>query len=248
MICVKCNTANPDGAKFCMSCGAPLGVACANCGAELPSEAQFCFACGQKIGAPVAAPEPAEAARIEQYIPAELLAKLESARTRGGMQGERRVVTMLFCDVKGSTAAAEKLDPEEWADIMNGAFEHLISPVYAYEGTLARLMGDAILAFFGAPIAHEDDPQRAVLAGLEILAAIEPYKQEIKSKWGFDFDVRVGINTGLVVVGEVGSDLRVEYTALGDAVNLAARMEQTAEPGTVQISEQTHTDRALFVV
>lgn len=223
-----------------MSCGSALGLACPNCAAELPSEAQFCFVCGQKVGAPVEEPAPAEAARIEQYIPAELLAKLESARTRGGMQGERRVVTMLFCDVKGSTATAEKLDPEEWADIMNGAFEHLISPVYAYEGTLARLMGDAILAFFGAPIAHEDDPQRAVLAGLEILAAIEPYKQEIKTKWGFDFDVRVGINTGLVVVGEVGSDLRVEYTALGDAVNLAARMEQAAEPGTVLISEQTH--------
>ena len=156
------------------------------------------------------------------------------------MQGERRTVTMLFCDVQGSTAAAEKLDPEEWAEIINGAFEHLIEPVYRYEGTLARLMGDAILAFFGAPIAHEDDPQRAVMAGLEIIEGIAPYREEVKSKWGLDFDVRIGINTGLVVVGEVGSDLRVEYTALGDAINLAARMEQTARPGTVQISGDTH--------
>ncbi|MDA0799710.1 MAG: zinc-ribbon domain-containing protein [Chloroflexi bacterium] len=231
MNCPKCATTNPDGAKFCMSCGSAMAQGCTNCAAELPTGSQFCFVCGQKVGAPVEEPKPAETARIEQYIPAELLAKLESARTGGGMQGERRVVTMLFCDVKGSTATAEKLDPEEWADIMNGAFEHLTSPVYAYEGTLARLMGDAILAFFGAPIAHEDDPQRAVLAGLEILRAIEPYKKQIEAQWGFEFDVLVGINTGLVVVGEVGSDLRVEYTALGDAVNLAARMEQTSVPG-----------------
>ena len=144
------------------------------------------------------------------------------------MQGERRIVTMLFCDVAGSTAAAGKLDPKEWAEVMNGAFEHLIAPVYQYEGTLARLMGDAILAFFGAPVAHEDDPQRAVMAGLDILDGIQPYKEEVRARWGLDFEVRVGINTGLVVVGEVGSDLRMEYTALGDAINVAARMEQTA--------------------
>ena len=178
---------------------------------------------------------------MEQYIPKELLAKLESASAGGsGVSGERRVVTMLFCDVTGSTAAAEQLDPEEWAQIMNGAFEHLIAPVYRYEGTLARLMGDAILAFFGAPIAHEDDPHRAVLAGLEISQAIIPYREQVQREWGVDFQVRVGINTGLVVVGEVGSDLRVEYTALGDAINLAARMEQAAEPGTVLISADTH--------
>jgi class 3 adenylate cyclase/tetratricopeptide (TPR) repeat protein len=178
--------------------------------------------------------------RLSQYIPPELLSKLESARASGGMMGERRVVTMLFCDVQGSTQAAEQLDPEEWADIMNGAFSRLIEPVYKYEGTLARLMGDAILAFFGAPIGHEDDPQRAALAALDILQDVEPYRAEVKSKWGIDFNVRIGINTGLVVVGEVGSDLRVEYTALGDAVNLAARMEQTAEPGTIQVSSDTH--------
>jgi class 3 adenylate cyclase/tetratricopeptide (TPR) repeat protein len=156
------------------------------------------------------------------------------------MAGERRIVTVLFCDVKGSTAIAEQLDPEEWAEIMNGVFQYLIEPVYRYEGTLARLMGDAILAFFGAPIAHEDDPQRAVLAGLGILEGIRPYREKIKRERGFDFDVRVGINTGLVVVGEVGSDLRVEYTAMGDAVNLASRMEQSAQPGSVQISGNTY--------
>jgi class 3 adenylate cyclase/tetratricopeptide (TPR) repeat protein len=156
------------------------------------------------------------------------------------MEGERRVVTILFCDVKGSTAAAESMDPEDWAEVMNGAFEHLIAPIYRLEGTLARLMGDAILAFFGAPITHEDDPERAVLAGLQIVNGIAPYRERVHAQWGLDFNVRVGINTGLVVVGEVGSDLRLEYTAMGDAVNLAARMEQTATPGTVQVAEETY--------
>jgi class 3 adenylate cyclase/tetratricopeptide (TPR) repeat protein len=147
---------------------------------------------------------------------------------------------MLFCDVRGSTSMAERLDPEEWTDVMNAAYEHLITPVYRYEGTVARLMGDAILAFFGAPTAHEDDPQRAVMAGLEIVASIGPFRDRLARGRGLDLDVRVGINTGPVVVGEVGSELRREYSAMGDAVNVAARMEQTARPGTVQITEDTY--------
>ncbi len=177
---------------------------------------------------------------LHQYIPEELMKKLQAARDKGGMVGERRVVTMLFCDLKGSTAAAEGLDPEDWTEIMNGAFALMIKPVYHYEGTIARLMGDALLAFFGAPIAHEDDPRRAILAGLDIVEAIKPYREQIRERYGVDFDVRVGINTGLVVVGAVGSDLRMEYSALGDAINLAARMEQTAEPGTVRIAHDTY--------
>jgi class 3 adenylate cyclase/tetratricopeptide (TPR) repeat protein len=147
---------------------------------------------------------------------------------------------MLFCDVRGSTSMAEGLDPEEWTDVMNAAYEHLIPPVYRYEGTVARLMGDAILAFFGAPTAHEDDPQRAVMAGLEIVASIGLFRERLARERGLDLNVRVGINTGPVVVGEVGSELRREYSAMGDAVNVAARMEQTAEPGTVQITEDTY--------
>jgi class 3 adenylate cyclase len=176
----------------------------------------------------------------DKFLPPELAAKLREASGKAGMEGERRVVTMLFCDVKGSTAAAEQLDPEEWTEVINGAFEFMIRPVYKYEGTVARLMGDSILAFFGAPIAHEDDAERGVRAGLDIIEGMGPFRQSVEERFNIRFDVRVGINTGEVVVGAVGSDLRMEYTAIGDAINLASRMEQTAAPGTVQIAHDTY--------
>jgi class 3 adenylate cyclase/tetratricopeptide (TPR) repeat protein len=188
---------------------------CPTCGAENPEGARFCNACGERL-------EPT------------------SPTGQGAPSGERRVVTMLFCDVRGSTAMAEQLDPEDWTDVMNEAYAHLIEPVVRHEGTVARLMGDAILAFFGAPTAHEDDPQRAVMAGLEIVTSITELREKLARERGLDLNVRVGINTGPVVVGEVGSVLKQEYSAMGDAVNVAARMEQTAEPGTVQITEDTY--------
>lgn len=161
-------------------------------------------------------------------------------QTAQSMQGERRVVTILFCDVAGSTELAGSLDPEIWAEIMHEAFNYLVTPIYRYEGTVARLMGDAVLAFFGAPIAHEDDSERAVLAGLDILSEIRPFADELKHEFDLEFNVRVGINTGPVVVGEIGSDLAMEYTAMGDAANVAARMEQSAAPGTILVSEATY--------
>jgi class 3 adenylate cyclase/tetratricopeptide (TPR) repeat protein len=163
-----------------------------------------------------------------------------------GPEGERRNVTILFCDVTGSTAASEGLDPEDWTEIMNGVYGTMIRPVYRYEGTVARLMGDAILAFFGAPVTHEDDPQRAVLAGLEIVEGFGAYREQVMRQWGVDINLRVGVNTGLVVVGEVGAGQHTEYTAMGDAINVAARMEQTAQPGTVQIAEDTFRAVAPF--
>ncbi|HZD21838.1 MAG TPA: adenylate/guanylate cyclase domain-containing protein, partial [Acidimicrobiia bacterium] len=176
---------------------------------------------------------------LSRYLPEELLAKMRSAREGQSMEGERRTVTMLFADIQGSTSSAEKLDPEDWADIMNGAFERLIAPIYRYEGTLAQLRGDSTLAFFGAPIAHEDDPVRALRAGLAMVDAMTMYGVEVEARWGVPAHVRVGVNTGLVVVGAMGSDLRVEYSALGDAINVAARMEQTADPDTVRVTGHT---------
>src|ERR1041385_4821808 len=196
MKCPNCQTSNPDQAKFCMNCGYSLA-------ATPHAEQRGIDHLHGKNHA------------LDKFIPPELMNKIEAARAQDAMVGERRVITMLFCDVKGSTAAAEKVDPETWTDIMNGAFERMIRQIYKYEGLVPRLMGDAILAFFGAPIAHEDDPQRAVLAGLEIQEGIKPYAEEIRRKHGLEFGLRVGINTGLVVVGEIGSDLRMEYTAIG---------------------------------
>ena len=240
MNCPTCNAANPSGARFCNNCGTRLPTGCPNCGHVNQPGSKFCNNCGFKLdaaGAPAADVSPASP--LDRYLPPELRAKLEAARSTRAGADERRIVTILFCDVKGSTAAASQLDPEEWAEIINGAFEHMIAPIYRYEGTVARLMGDGILAFFGAPIAHEDDPQRAALAGLEIVQGIADYCVLVQRRWGLPLEVRVGINTGLVLVGEVGSDMRTEYTALGDAINIAARMEQTAQPGTVQVAEDT---------
>ena len=265
--CPRCRVDLPPDADFCDNCAYPLTVAAAAqwplhqgrpvtstadeiAYASLPvphkSRADSLSAAGSgsyPAQADQASPPPIPSqpdSELQRLMPRELAAKLESARSRDSMQGERRVVTALLCDVKGSTAAAEQLDPEDWTEIINGGFEHMIRPVYRYEGTIARLMGDAIVAFFGAPIAHEDDPERAVLAGLDIVAGIAHYREQIRQQWGIDFNVRVGINTGLVVVGEVGSDLHMEYTALGDAINVAARMEQSATPGSVQIAYDTY--------
>ena len=156
------------------------------------------------------------------------------------MTSERRTLTVLFCDVVSSTAMAEQLDPEEWTEIMNRAFQHLTAPISRYDGTVSRLLGDAVLALFGAPVAHEDDPERAVLAALDMLVGIAPFREQVSREYGMDFNVRIGINTGPVVVGDVGSAAATEYTAMGDAVNVAARMEQTAQPGTIQVAGDTH--------
>jgi class 3 adenylate cyclase/predicted ATPase len=179
------------------------------------------------------------AVRLQRLMPREFAERLLA--TRGHVADERRVVTILFSDLKGSIPMAEELDPEEWMEIMDGAFDVLIGPITHYEGMLARLAGDRILAFFGAPIAHEDDAERACRAALDIIAGAEEYAARLEEERDISgFSVRVGIHTGLVVTGEVGSDLRVEYTAMGDAVNLASRMEGLAEPGTVLITEETH--------
>ncbi|MFN2190075.1 MAG: adenylate/guanylate cyclase domain-containing protein, partial [Candidatus Promineifilaceae bacterium] len=256
--CPNCGMILPEASRYCIECGIQLanlsslggwntvnatnsdnrwqnGPSHFQPGTDVLAGEEAIVASGQTITSKVES----KSNILQRFLPRELSDKLDAARAGDHVVGERRVVTMLFCDIAGSTAAAENLDPEEWTEIINGAFEHMIRPVYKYEGTVARLMGDAILAFFGAPIAHEDDPVRAVLAGLDIVAGFTIYKEHVRDHRGLHIDLRVGINTGMVVTGAVGSDLRMEYTAMGDAVNLAARMEQSAEPGSVQITKST---------
>ena len=235
MQCPNCQTENPANAKFCLNCGTALMQRCSNCQAELPSGAKFCMNCGQPVT--VTAPkDDARLTRLAAAAPAELKNKMRAAH----LAGERKTVTCLFADVVGSTSLAEQMDAEDWTAVMNRAFELISKKIYDYEGTIARLLGDALLAFFGAPVAHEDDPVRAVRASLDVLKVVHEYAEEVRRKHGIDFAMRVGLNTGPVVVGEVGSDLKYEYTAMGDAINLAARMQSAARPMSLLISEHTH--------
>jgi class 3 adenylate cyclase len=174
--------------------------------------------------------------RLNAAAPAPLVEKIRATK----LSGERKPVTALFADVVGSTAMAEQLDPEDWTVMMNEAFDRMSKAVFRYEGTIAQLQGDAMVAFFGAPVAHEDDPERAVMAALDMIEATDELAIKLKRTQGVDFRLRAGINTGPVVVGNVGSDLRYEYTALGDAMNTAARMQSAAEPGSVLVTENTY--------
>src|SRR5438477_12667634 len=160
--------------------------------------------------------------------------------TRPAASSERRPITVLFADIVGSTAIAEQLDPEDWTVLVGEAFQRLNRAVERYGGTIARLMGDGVLAFFGAPVAHEDDPERAVRCGLDLVRAIDELDAARHLPAGADLKVRVGINSGPVVVGIVGTETASEYTAMGDTVNVAARMQASARPGSVLITAATY--------
>ncbi len=209
-------------------------VPCPRCEAPVPPDARFCMNCGLALQG--GDTDSARQARLAAAAPEPLVQKMRAAK----LTGERKPVTALFADVVGSTSLAETMDPEDWTQMMNEAFEHMSNAVFRYEGTIAQLQGDAMLAFFGAPVAHEDDPDRAVRAALDMLQATDEFARQLKAARGIDFRIRAGINTGPVLVGMVGTDLRYEYTALGDAMNVAARMQAAAEPGTVVITSNTH--------
>lgn len=209
-------------------------AACPRCASPAPPDARFCMTCGQPLGE-VSGEDEARQARLSAVAPVPLVEKMRTAR----LTGERKPVTALFADVVGSTALAEQMDPEDWTQVITEAFDLMSRAVFRYEGTIAQLMGDGMLAFFGAPVAHEDDPERAVRAALDMVEEIGEFARQLKDAHGIDFALRVGINNGLVLVGNVGTDLRYEYTAIGDAVNTAARMQAAAEPGTVLITANT---------
>jgi class 3 adenylate cyclase/tetratricopeptide (TPR) repeat protein len=256
MICAACRHENPERAKFCLECGAKLARSCSACGTELPSDAKFCLECGQRVAtaeggppAPKSAPSSAPAdpvraprrdfgERIASYTPKHLADKI--LKSRSALEGERRSVTVLFADVAGFTSIAEKLDPEDVHRIIERCFELITAEVHRFEGTINQYTGDGVMALFGAPIAHEDAPRRAVHAALGIQRALRDYSRELEQSGGPAMRMRIGLNTGPVVVGRIGDDLRMDYTAVGDTTNLAARMQQNARPGSVVVSETTY--------
>jgi class 3 adenylate cyclase/tetratricopeptide (TPR) repeat protein len=213
MSCAACGTENPSGARFCMACGARLERRCPNCGAPAPAEARFCMSCGDPL-------DEAHAEVAGVGVPVRL-------------SEERRQVTVLFADLSGYTAVAERMDPEAVKALVDRALMRLGGEVERHGGTVDKYIGDNVMAIFGAPVAHEDDAERAVRAGLGMQSAMDEVNESLPA--GVHFDLRVGVNTGEVLAGAVGRN----YTVVGDTVNVAARLQSAARPGSVTVGERT---------
>ena len=244
MKCPNCQFENLNGMNFCGKCGAKLEQICPQCNFSNPAEYEFCGKCGHRL---TATSEPIvkelsfdeKIDKIQRYLPKGLTEKILSQRDR--IEGERKQVTVMFCDMEGFTSLSEKLGPEEAYDIVDQVYELLIHKVHNYEGTVNEMTGDGIVALFGAPIALEDAPQRAIRSGMAIHREMAKLSDRMKEDRGGmpPLKMRVGIHTGPVVVGTVGNNLRVEFKAVGDTVNLASRMEGLADPGATYITEDT---------
>jgi class 3 adenylate cyclase/tetratricopeptide (TPR) repeat protein len=237
MKCPKCQVEVADGAKFCSECGNKLGMSCPRCKNANPPGSKFCLECGHDLRKPMEAKR-VDFERPNSYTPKYLADKI--LNTRSSIEGERKIVTIMFADVTGSTALFENLDPEAVHEVMDGCFHILMEEIHKYEGTINQFLGDGVMALFGAPISHEDHAQRACYAALAVQKALTAYGEKIKSKYGADFKMRIGLNSGAVVVGSIGDDLRMDYTAQGDTANLAARMQSNAPPGGVLASKNVY--------
>ncbi len=244
MKCPKCQFENPKEAEFCIECGNPMKFHCPKCGTTTPATGKFCMKCGHNLTTPS---EPVvkdlsfdeKIDKIQRYLPKGLTEKILSQRDR--IEGERKQVTVMFCDMEGYSHLCERLGPEEAYGIMDKIYELLIHKVHDYEGTVNEMTGDGIMALFGAPIALEDAPQRALRSAMAIHREIAKFSDGIKKeKEGIPtLKMRIGIHSGPVVVGTLGNNLRVEFKAVGDTVNLASRVEGLAEPGTTYVTEDT---------
>jgi len=230
--CSRCGQENLAGAKFCAECGAPLAARCTQCGQEVTRGVKFCSACGAPAAEAAARPRPDPRA----YTPKHLADKI--LQSRSALAGERKQLTVLFADVKGSLELAEAVDPEEWHRILDRFFQILADGVHRFEGTINQYTGDGIMALFGAPITHEDHAQRACYAALQLRDTLRRFGDELRLR-GLDFAVRMGLNSGDVIVGKIGDDLRMDYTAQGHVVGLAQRIEQVAGGDRIAISENT---------
>src|SRR5437773_3412345 len=237
MKCPRCQHENEAGAKFCEECAAPLARACTKCGRQLSPTAKFCPECAQPTGLSVEPPPAPRFGSPEAYTPKHLAEKILTSRV--ALEGERKHVTVLFADLKGSMELLADRDPEEARKILDPVLAHMMEAVHRYEGTVNQVMGDGIMALFGAPIAHEDHAVRACYAALRMHDAIRRYTEELRRTHGAEVQIRVGLNSGDVVVRSIGSDLRMDYTAVGQTTHLAARMEQLASPGATRLTANT---------
>ena len=233
MQCPRCQHENPQHAKFCLECGARLALTCAKCRAELPGSAKFCLECGE----PVAQQVRASFSSPASYTPKHLAERILTSKA--ALEGERKHVTVLFADLKGSMELLADRDPEDARKILDPVLERMMEAVHRYEGTVNQVMGDGIMALFGAPLAHEDHAVRACYAALRMQEAVKRYAEEVHRTAGLPLHIRVGLNSGEVVVRSIGSDLHMDYTAVGQTTHLAARLEQMAMPGSILIASET---------
>src|SRR5947207_6567929 len=231
MKCSRCAHENPQGARFCEECATPLAGTCANCGTALSATAKFCHACAH----PVAAGTPSRSP--DSYTPKHLAERIINSKT--ALEGERKQVTILFADLKGSMELLADRDPEDAQKLLDPVLERMIEAVHRYEGTVNRVMGDGIMALFGAPIAHEDHAVRACYAALRMQETVTRYADEVQRSYGVPVTIRVGLNSGEIVISAIGNDLHMDYAVVGQTANLAARMEQMAKPGTVLTTADT---------
>ena len=235
MHCPRCQHDNPSPAKFCLECGARLAHRCRQCDTELPARAKFCLECGHAVGRP--AGDQDRFGSPDSYTPRHLAEKILTSKA--AVEGERKQVTVLFADLRGSMELLADRDPEEARQLLDPVLERMMEAVHRYEGTVNQVMGDGIMALFGAPLAHEDHAVRACYAALRMHEAIRRYGEDVRRIHGIEVQIRVGLNSGDVVVRSVGSDLRMDYTAVGQTTHLAARMEQLALPGTTRLTADT---------
>jgi class 3 adenylate cyclase/tetratricopeptide (TPR) repeat protein len=239
MRCAACAHENREGRKFCTACGAPLTLACPSCGAPYDLGERFCGDCGAALTAAAASPpaRPSTRASPAPAPPKHLADKIRQARP--SLEGERKHITVLFADVKGSMTLAGRFDPEQWFRIVEDFFQVAADGVHRFEGTVNQFTGDGMMALFGAPIGHEDHAQRACLAALHIRDTVHAFAEQVRARHGVEFNIRMGLNSGEVMIGRISDDLSMDYTAIGHDVGLAQRMESLAEIGHVCLSEHT---------
>src|SRR3989475_955574 len=236
MQCPRCHAENREGRRFCGECGLLFASACPSCGFLNEGSEKFCGGWGRWLAAATTPAEP-RFTSPHAYTPKHLAEKILTSKA--ALEGERKQISVLFADLKGSMELLADRDPEEARKLLDPVLELMMDAVHRYEGTVNQVMGDGIMALFGAPLAHEDHAVRACYAALDMQDGVRRYSDDLRRAQGVEVQIRVGVNSGEVVVRSIGSDLRMDYTAVGQTTHLAARMEQLAAPGSIRLTAET---------